>query len=117
MTPDGGPPFSAIHFAVRLQCAFPGYLPLGGGGRSGLAIGLGILLGSDAKENDYVGERKRASRMGLFGECSLRNPEFEWPGYAKSDSVPSESSYYQRAYNLLAVVRRAEWNNQDKRDE
>ena len=44
MTPDVGPPLSAIHFATRRQCAFAGYLLDGGLGKSGLAIGCLIFL-------------------------------------------------------------------------
>jgi hypothetical protein len=43
MTPEIGPPFSAIHFATRRQCDLAGYLPEGGGGRSGFAIGCFIF--------------------------------------------------------------------------
>lgn len=39
MTPEVGPPLSAIQRATLRQCALAGYLPEGGGGKSGLAIG------------------------------------------------------------------------------
>lgn len=39
MTPLLGPPFLAIHFATRRQWSLAGYLPVGGLGRLGLAIG------------------------------------------------------------------------------